>query len=107
MPITVFVAPGPMEVNASIGRPRGAVEAVGKVHRGLLVHDLHGADLGPVEEGIGQRPDPVAGDAGGMRDPGAHEVFGDDLRPGEALHGVGGCPLASIRYHANDYIAAL
>ena len=66
--MTVFVAPGPIEVKARIGSPRGAGVAVGQVDGGLLVHDLHAVDrIGPVEEGVGQRPAAVARNAGHAR----------------------------------------
>ena len=106
MPMTVFVAPGPMEVKASIGSTGGAVVAVGEVDGGLLVHDLHGADPSGQSRSASvsvQKPWP------GMPAACAHaladQVFDDDLCAGQALRGC--AHLASIRYHANDYIAAL
>ncbi len=67
----------------------GAVEAVGQVHGGLLVHDLDGPDLGPIEEGVGQRPHPVAGDSGGMCDARSDEILCDDLGAGESAGRIG------------------
>ena len=67
----------------------GAVVAVGEMDGGLLVHDLDGLDrIGAVEEGIGQGPAAVPGDAGRVADAGAREVLDDDLCAGEALGGM-------------------
>ena len=81
--MTVFIAPGPMLVKASIGLAGGPVVAVGEMDGRLLVHDLDRPDrVLPVEEGVGDRPAAVAGDAGGERHALADEVLDEDLGAG-------------------------
>ena len=87
-PITVFAAPGPIDVTAAIGRPAGAPVAVGHVHGALLVEDLDEGDRRAVlQKAVEQRPDAVTRDAGRMRDAVLRQGASDDLAAGKGGHG--------------------